>query len=52
MWFFDGVIVVGCVVNVVTKHHENRALKIRHLLQIYFERSLFRHLCVGRSARV
>jgi hypothetical protein len=27
MWFFDGVIVVGCVVNVVKKHHQNRPLK-------------------------
>jgi hypothetical protein len=35
MRFFAGVIVVECAVNVVTKHHQNRPLKIRHILAIY-----------------
>jgi hypothetical protein len=36
VWFFDGVIVVECVVNVVNKHHPVGCRKIRHILLIYF----------------
>jgi hypothetical protein len=36
VWFFDGVIVVECVVNVVNKHHPIGCRKIRHFLLIYF----------------
>jgi hypothetical protein len=36
MCFFDGVIVVKCVANVVTKHHEIMRQKIRHAFRIYF----------------
>jgi hypothetical protein len=36
MWFFGGVFVVECVVNVVKTHHQSRLLKIRHFLRIYF----------------
>ncbi|MBB5344525.1 hypothetical protein HDF10_002504 [Edaphobacter lichenicola] len=52
VWFFDGVIVVECVVNVVKKHHRISCPKIRHILQIYFSflfifRSLIQSLRFG-----
>ncbi|MBB5316603.1 hypothetical protein [Tunturibacter empetritectus] len=36
VWFFDGVIVVECMVNVVKKRHLISGRKIRHIFQIYF----------------
>jgi len=35
-WFFAGVVVVDCMVNVVFKTIVFRALKIRQLFELYF----------------
>jgi hypothetical protein len=36
VWFSDGVIVVGCVVDVVNQHHQRGQKKIRQPYRSYF----------------
>ena len=41
MWFFDGEIVVGCVVNVVCWWRYFFCRKMRHEIELYFYRAGF-----------